>query len=231
MPVVEFDIDRLCSLIGKRMEPERLVETISKMGADVEGTDRKTITVEFFPDRPDLLSMEGAARALRAFLGIEPGLKKYSLTPPSAEIRVEKSVLQIRGYIECLDVTGVRLDDGLVKGLMDLQEDLHWALGRDRKKVAIGVHDSSRIAPPYLYKAAGPDEIRFISLGMSEELSMGEILRKHPKGRDYAHIIDRFDRYPIIIDSKGDVLSMPPIINGELTKLHKAYSRHDPDIC
>ena len=31
--------------------------------------------------------------------------------------------------------------------------------------------------------------------------------------------MDKFDKYPLITDSKDNVLSMPPIINGELTKL------------
>ncbi|MFQ5801108.1 MAG: phenylalanine--tRNA ligase subunit beta, partial [Candidatus Hydrothermarchaeales archaeon] len=166
-----------------------------------------------------LLSIEGTARALRAFLGIEKGLKRYSLSQPGVDIRVDRSVLPIRGSIECLDVKGVSLDGDMLKGLMEMQEDLHWALGRDRKKVAIGVHDASSIVPPYLYKTAGPEEISFIPLGMSGEISLKEILERHPKGVEYAHIIDRFDRYPIILDSKGDVLSMPPIINGELTKV------------
>jgi phenylalanyl-tRNA synthetase beta chain len=177
MPVIELDIERLCSLIGRTVEPEKLAGALSKLGADVEGTDGKTITVEFFPDRSDLLSVEGTARALRSFLGIEPGLKEYVLEPPVADMIVEKSVLPVRGYIECLYVSGAKLDDYLLKGLMELQEDLHWALGRDRKKVAIGVHDSSQIIPPFIYKAAAPEEIRFMPLGMpGVDMNMGEIL-------------------------------------------------------
>ncbi len=220
MPVVELNVDRLRELIGERIDIEKLVDSITRMGADVEGMEGKTLSVEFFPDRPDLLSLEGTARALRAFLGIEPGLKKYKLALAKIELTVDPSILPIRGHIECLDVKGVRLDDDLLKGLMEIQEDLHWALGRDRKKVAIGVHDSSKIEPPYTYKAAGAEEVRFEPLGMpGEELSLGEILEKHPKGVEYAGIINSFEKYPIILDSKADVLSMPPIINGELTKL------------
>lgn len=220
MPVIELDVEVLCSLIGERMPPEDLVKAISELGADVEGVKGRTITVEFFPDRPDLLSAEGVARALRAFLGIEPGLRTYSLAPPAAELSVDPGVLPIRGCVECVDVRGVRLDDDLLKRLMEMQEDLHWALGRDRKKVAIGVHDPSKTTPPYTYRAARPDEIRFEPLAMpGAELTLGEILEKHPKGREYAHILEGFDRYPVILDSKGRVLSMPPIINGELTKL------------
>ncbi len=220
MPVIELSVKELNVFIGEEVGVERLVSSITRMGADVESADEKTITVEFFPDRPDLLSVEGTARALRAFLGIAPGLKTYSLNPAAAELTVDTSILPIRGHIECLVVKDVRLDEDMLKGLMEMQEDLHWALGRNRKKVAIGVHDSSKITPPYTYRAAAPEEIRFEPLGMpGQEMSLGEILKKHPKGVEYAPIIDCFNKYPVILDSKADVLSLPPIINGELTKL------------
>ena len=46
-----------------------------------------------------------------------------------------------------------------------------------------------------------------------------EILTEHDKGKDYAHLIENFDKYPLILDKDDQVLSMPPIINGELTKI------------
>ena len=46
-----------------------------------------------------------------------------------------------------------------------------------------------------------------------------EILTKHDKGKDYAHLIEDFNKYPLILDADDNVLSMPPIINGELTKI------------
>ena len=48
---------------------------------------------------------------------------------------------------------------------------------------------------------------------------MDEILEKHPKGRDYARIVRGFPLYPLIIDSQDHVLSFPPIINGERTRV------------
>ncbi len=226
MPVVELDVKRLCKLIGRNIDSSELSDAITRMGADVEGVDEKTISVEFFPDRPDLLSTEGTARALRSFLNLKPGLKKYVINPSRIEVRVDASVLPIRGVIECLNVRNVELDDELLKELMELQEDLHWALGRDRKKVAIGVHDSSMIKPPYIYQASRPGEIRFEPLGMpGKVLSLAQILKEHPKGIEYAHIVNKHSKYPIILDSNGNVLSMPPIINGELTKLSEDTTR------
>ena len=46
-----------------------------------------------------------------------------------------------------------------------------------------------------------------------------EILTHHEKGVAYAHLLEDFDKYPLILDKDNQVLSMPPIINGELTKI------------
>ncbi|MFQ6135724.1 MAG: phenylalanine--tRNA ligase subunit beta [Candidatus Hydrothermarchaeales archaeon] len=219
MPVIEINYRDLSSLLGKEMPIEELVEKISMLGADIEGYSSRSMTIEFFPDRPDLYSAGGVARALRSFLAIEMGLKRYELKDFREVLKADGSIAGIRDYVVACEVSSVKLNDLLIQELMDLQEDLHWALGRDRKKVAIGVHDSSKIEGPYLYKTAKPEEVSFVPLDMEEEMSLKEILEKHPKGIQYAHIIDRFDRYPIILDSKGDVLSMPPIINGELTRV------------
>jgi len=99
---------------------------------------------------------------------------------------------------------------------MGLQEDLHWGLGRNRRKVAIGVHDISQVTPPFRYLGADPAR-RFVPLDFSVEMSMREMLQRHPKGRDYGHILKGCERYPLIVDDQDRVLSFPPIINGELT--------------
>ncbi|MFQ5975864.1 MAG: phenylalanine--tRNA ligase subunit beta, partial [Candidatus Hydrothermarchaeales archaeon] len=219
MPVVDVYYSDLCSLLGKAVPLEELVDRIPMIGADIEDYNSTKISIEFFPDRPDLYSAEGIARALKSFLGYETGLKGYNLEKPETLLEADKSVIGVRDYVVACEVSGVELEDYLIQELMDLQEDLHWALGKDRKKVAIGVHDSSRIKGPSKYTTAKPGEISFIPLGMEEEMTLGEILKRHPKGVEYADTINIYDRYPLIVDSKGDVLSMPPIINGELTKV------------
>ena len=57
-----------------------------------------------------------------------------------------------------------------------------------------------------------------------------EILTKHEKGKDYAHLIEKFDKYPLILDSDDNILSMPPIINGELTKIKEDTSNIIVDV-
>jgi len=100
-----------------------------------------------------------------------------------------------------------------------MQEDLHWGLGRDRKKVSIGIHNLDVIKPPFTYTAAEPESVKFVPLGKTEEMTLKEILENHEKGVAYSHLIDWAPKYPLLIDRDGAVLSMPPIINGELTRV------------
>jgi len=153
---------------------------------------------------------------MRGFLGIETGLRKYDVGKSNISITIEKSVKPIRPCLACALVRGLHLDSASIESLMTLQEDLHWGLGRNRKKVSIGVHDMSRVKPPFVYKAVDPNA-EFVPLDFDKEMSMRAILKEHPKGVQFAHILERAKRYPLIVDAKNNVLSFPPIINGALT--------------
>jgi len=217
MPVISIEYDDLIDLLGKKIEMEKLIEVIPMMGADIGRIDYTQMDIEFFPDRPDLYSVEGVARALRGYLGLETGLKEYPITDSDVKLIVDPTVNEVRPYIVSGLVRGVTMTDFFIQSLMDMQEKLHLTLGRKRAKMAIGVHDFRDITPPFTYKAVDPESIQFVPLGKSEAVDLEEILRKHEKGRDYAWTLEGFTRYPIILDSKDEVLSFPPIINGTLT--------------
>jgi len=116
-------------------------------------------------------------------------------------------------------VRNMQLDEEAIVDLMEMQEDLHWGIGRNRKKASIGVHNLDVVKPPFTFTAVEPDKAKFIPLERTEEMSLREILEKHDKGIAYRHLVDWAPRYPLLIDKDGKVLSMPPIINGELTRL------------
>ncbi len=222
MPTVEFDYREVNSLLGNRFKLEDLKEKIPMLGVDLESIDEDKITMEVFPNRPDLLSVEGFVRALDGFLGIEKGLREYKAAPSGVTLYIENSVEDVRPYICGAVIRNLSLDEDSLISLMNLQEKLHVTHGRHRKKVAIGVHDMKNIEEPYTYKAVKPDSISFVPLDMSEEYTLREILVEHPKGRDYAFVLDGLIKYPIIVDRKNQVLSFPPIINGELTRLSES---------
>ncbi len=217
MPVITFDYDDLISLMGKKIEKDELLQKIPMIGAEIDKVEDGSISVEFFPDRPDLLSVEGLARAMRSFLGIEKGLKRYTIRESSIHMKVDSSVKKVRPFISAAAVRDVKMSENLIISMMELQEKLHFSVGKDRKKVAIGLHNLDAVTPPFTYKAVKPGDISFVPLGESIEMNLDEILQKHDKGIKYAHILENCNKYPIILDKNKNVLSFPPIINGELT--------------
>jgi len=201
-----------------RTDKKTILDKIALIGSDVERTEEDHADVEFFPDRPDLFSPEGVARAMRGYLGIEIGLPSYRVTPSGISFTVDPALANIRPVLGSAVIRGVEFDDESIQSIMSLQESLHWAVGRGRGKVAIGIHDLDTVKAPFRY-IASPRNRKFIPLDYTEEMTMDEILEKHPKGRDYAKIVKDFPLFPLIVDKDDNVLSFPPIINGELTRV------------
>jgi phenylalanyl-tRNA synthetase beta chain len=201
-----------------RTDKKTILDKVPLIGSDVERTEEDHADVEFFPDRPDLFSPEGVARAMRGYLGIETGLPTYIVKPSGISFTVDPALVTIRPVLGAAVIKGVKFDDESIQSIMSLQESLHWAVGRGRSKVAIGIHDLDSVKPPFRY-IASPRSRKFIPLDYAEEMSMDEILEKHPKGRDYAKIVKDFLLFPLIVDKDDNVLSFPPIINGELTRV------------
>ncbi|MDD4136476.1 MAG: phenylalanine--tRNA ligase subunit beta [Methanoregula sp.] len=201
-----------------RTDRKTIIENVPLIGSDVERIEDDHVDVEFFPDRPDLFSPEGVARAMRGYLGIETGLPSYPVKPSGIKFTIDPALAEIRPVLGAAVIRGVSFDDESIQSIMSLQESLHWAVGRGRSKVAIGIHDMDTVKPPFHYIASRPSR-GFIPLDFREKMTMDEILVKHPKGRDYAKLVKGFPLYPLIVDDDDHVLSFPPIINGERTRV------------
>jgi len=220
MPTLELIIERLEKLVGKKLDIKELEYDLQWIGLDLEDVneEEQKIKVEYSPNRPDFSSPEGIARALKGYYEIELGIPSFEITPGEIELNVDPTVKKVRPYIVCGVIRDIDLDDDEVATLMTIQEHLHWAVGRDRKKVAIGVHDLDKIKPPYRYTAVKPDSVSFIPLhGDGYPMNLEEILLLHEKGMEYAHILEGKEVYPIIFDSNNEIISFPPIINGIMT--------------
>lgn len=219
MPVINMGYRDLEELVGHGADRAEILGWIEQIGAVVERKEEGGFDLEVFPDRPDLFSVEGIARAMRAFMGLEVGLMRYQVHPPQVELRVDPSVLDVRPVIACAVIRNIIFDDDSIASLMDFQEKMHLTVGRKRKKVSIGVHDMRYLKSPYTYKGADPKATTFEPLQGEGEMDMDEILAEHPKGKDYAWILEGKDRYPLIVDAEDRVLSFPPIINGTVTQV------------
>jgi len=196
-----------------------MAEWLPWLGFDLEDVGSDYVKVEFNPNRVDLCSYSGAARAFRGLMGWETGLPEYKVQDGKIRLTIAKAVGKIRPFMLAAVVRDIKLDDDAVVDLMEMQEDLHWGIGRDRKKASIGVHNLDTVNPPFTFTAVEPDEAKFVPLDTAKEMTLKEILEKHDKGVAYRHLVDWAPKYPLLIDKDGKVLSMPPIINGELTRL------------
>lgn len=199
---------RKCTICGHEQD-----EGFEKFATDT------AIRIDLLADRPDLFNVVGLARALRGYLELELGLPKMECAQGDITVTVDPSTGSVRPYIVCAEAEVPPLDHNSLRELMKLQENLHWGVGRDRKLASIGVYNLEALTLPITYKTVEPTGFTFHPLGMPDvNMTPKEILESHPKGIAYAHLLEKYDSYPLLIDAKGLVLSMPPIINSEETK-------------
>jgi phenylalanyl-tRNA synthetase beta chain len=219
VPVVNIKFERLKKLIPD-VKMDKVIDMLPFVALDIEGVDKDIVRVEYNPNRPDLSSDYGVARALRGLLEIETGMPKFKLAGKSGlSVTVEATVRKIRPYVIAFVAKNGRLDDETLKQLIMMQEDLHNGVGRKRKKASIGIHNFDVIKFPVTYKTVKGDH-SFRPLDEPSELSINQILKDLEIGKQYGQILSAFDSYPLIVDSTGLVLSLPPIINGQATKVN-----------
>lgn len=219
MSNIKINKKEFSELVGEEFDDEKLDEEASFLGAHWNHVEGDKWDVEVYPNRPDLLSVEGLARAYRGFFGIDTGLEGYNVNKGDINVEVDESVEDVRPHIGCAVVRDLELSKRMINGLIQLQEKMHETMGRKRDKLAIGLHDLSTIEPPFEYKAVEPEKVSFTPLEYDTKMQLGEILDEHDKGQKYAWILEEEDRYPVITDSEDRVLSFPPIINNQLTEV------------
>lgn len=180
--------------------------------------------VELPANRYDLLCAEGLCRALRVFQS-QSKVPNYRLAPGPAKERliIKPETAAIRPHAVAAVLRNVSLTPDAYASFIDLQDKLHQNLCRKRSLVAIGTHDLDSIKGPFVYSAEDPKSLRFRALKEAEEASAAELMAKYESPghalRPYVPIIKDAPRYPVIRDANGVVLSMPPIINGEHSKI------------
>jgi phenylalanyl-tRNA synthetase beta chain len=216
MPVVEFPVEDINRLFSD-YDLEYILNMLPFIGLDLEHQDDKNIRLEYSPNRPDFSTFYGIARALNGLLGKEMGIPKFEIFENSKNlINVDSSVLEIRPFIVGAVAKGHQLNNKTIKQIVSMQEDLHNGLGRKRSKASIGFHNLDNIDFPLEYTTA--ENLSFIPLDNSSELTLTEILSNTEPGKKYGKLLAE-SRYPILRDSKGNVISFPPIINSEETKI------------
>jgi len=219
MTILTLNKKELEKKIGKI--DDKIRNKIDMFGTPIDSETENELNIEIFPNRPDLLSLQGFARSFSTFLGKtgKTKLKKYKIERPEKNYKViiDKSVKEVRPYTVCAIAKGLKFDSEKIKEIIDIQEKLHLGYGRNRKKLAIGIYPLENIKLPITFLAKKPEEIIFQPLDSQNKINARQILTQHPTGREYGHLLDGFELFPIFEDSNNEILSMPPIINSEKT--------------
>tara|TARA_Y100000310_G_scaffold337740_1_gene425594 strand:- start:7490 stop:9142 length:1653 start_codon:yes stop_codon:yes gene_type:complete len=214
MTILTLNKKELEKKIGK-ITPE-LEEKITMMGTPIEEITPNEISVEVFPNRTDLLSLQNFSQAINQFNN-RKGIAKFRVNKPKKNylVKIDKPVKKVRPFTVCAIVKRLKFNDERIKEIIDIQEKLHNSIGRKRKKLAIGIYPLEKIKLPIKYSAWDPEEIKFLPLESKKEMTGREILRKHPAGLEYSSLLKGKEVFPIFIDGDNNILSMPPIINSE----------------
>jgi phenylalanyl-tRNA synthetase beta chain len=218
MPTIDIDYAEFERLLGVEFNKDldRINDALAFVKGEVKLFDEKegTMSVEIKDtNRPDTWNVEGLVRALRGFLGIEEGLKDYSIGSELVEVLVSPQLEGLRPFIGCATVTELNLNDSIIRGFMRTQDKLDQTYGRNRRRTSIGLYNLDLIKLPLRYTVAAPKDVSFVPLGFSEKMTLKDMLSKHPKGIEYGGILRGRSVYPLLVDAEDNPLSLPPIIN------------------
>ena len=244
MPTVTVNRAALFKAIGKEFTDEEFEDLCFEFGIELdevtseqqlfENEQQKSgahlsnevlYKIEVAANRYDLLCLEGLALALKVFLNKEPMpvFKPLNVLPENErQLIVEPSVEEVRPIGLAAILRGINFTNDTLKGFMELQDKLHNNICRGRKLVSMGTHDLDTIKGPVYYRALPKKEIKFIPLNRTEEVDgdgLMNLLKDDPKLGKYLYLLDGFDKYPVMMDSNNVIMSLPPIINSQHTKM------------
>jgi len=250
MPTLAVERDILFNKLGKRYSDEEFDELCFEFGIELDevtseveevvkssGTKLSKSELEKYSsnviykidvpaNRYDLLCVEGLSRALKIFLGeVESPQFAVIVADLMEKVTVLPSTKAIRPHVVCAILRDITFTPERYASFIDLQDQLHRNLCRNRTLVAIGTHDLDTVRGPFIYDARSPDDIKFVPLTHDVEFTARDLLEtyatdpscKHLK--PYVPIIQDSPLYPVILDSDEVVLSLPPIINGDHSKI------------
>ncbi|MEM4605694.1 MAG: phenylalanine--tRNA ligase subunit beta [Candidatus Pacearchaeota archaeon] len=192
---------------------EELQNRIISIGIEIEELNEKEIVLGITPNRPDLLSLQGFLRNMNFYLGKKKPFTYIAKENKEYEVIIEKSVKEVRPFTACAVAKNLKFNDEKIKEIINIQEKLHLTLGRNRRKVAIGIYPLEKIKFPIRFLAKKPKEIVFRPLEFDKEIDGLKILKEHPTGKEYSHLLEGKEVFPIFEDANRKILSMPPIIN------------------
>ncbi len=220
MPSIEISKKDFESLVGRKFSQKELENALMFVKGEIDSYEGDSLKVDVKETlRPDVWSTEGIAREVSCRMGMRRGIggAGYKVAKAKISCTIEKSVEKARPFIACAVIRNAKVTQDLLLQTIQLQEKVGTTFGRKRKEAGVGLYDFGKMKPPIYYRGYKDSEIGYVPLEFRSKMRPSEILKEHPKGREFGHLLKGSEYYPIVIDSAGVVASMPPIINSETT--------------
>ncbi|KAL2753625.1 hypothetical protein ACRALDRAFT_2029408 [Sodiomyces alcalophilus JCM 7366] len=238
MPTIAVNKYDLFKALGQTFTTEEFEDLCFEFGIeldeDTENEDRPVVDgvqappelkIEIPANRYDMLCFEGIALMLNIFRE-KTALPNYTVVAPkdpnTQVITVSPETARIRPLIAGAILRNIKFTPESYNSFISLQDKLHMNLARQRTLVAIGTHDLDTLQGPFTYEALPPKDIKFTPLNQTKEMDGEELMRFYEGDKHlgkYLHIIRDSPVYPVIYDKNRVVCSLPPIINGDHSKI------------
>lgn len=217
--------DDLSTLIKKRVNNKKKISRVLRLfKCEIKKYDVKEAEILVPIERIDLFSVEGISRILKSYLKGEV-IVEIKQQKSNIRINVTHEAMKNRPYISCAVIEGVSLSREALKQIRQFQEKVHSTYCRGKRKASIFVHDLDKIVSPITFTCKKPEEIEFTPLGENKVMKAKEILTETSIGKLCRHLFFALEKYPIIVDSEGKVLSMPMAISSEETRIDEKTNR------
>jgi phenylalanyl-tRNA synthetase beta chain len=200
-------------------------------GAAKELSEEVIYKIDTPANRYDLLSAEGMSLALKVFLGTMPAPKYRVInqSSPAFKMVVDKSVKNVRDFVVCAVLKNITFTPESYNSFIDFQEKLHSGLARKRTLASVGTHDLDKLngATVFRYSTTPKESISFTPLNQTKVMNCAEdgLAQYYKEDRHiskFIPLISSLPRYPTIHDVNGNLLSLPPIINSDFSKISQS---------
>lgn len=226
--VANEEFEDLCFAFGLEIEigtgAQLNLQRINREGGSENLSQKTVFKLEVAANRYDLLCLEGFSQAIKSYLGISPipRLQIKNQVPALTKIIVKSETLEVRPFVVAAVLRNIKFDEQSFNSFIYLQDKLHQNICRRRTLGSMGTHDYDKVKGPITYEARAPKDIVFKALKQTQEMNadeLFEVLKKDQKLKKFLDILEGKPKYPVFYDAEGKVLSLPPIINSEATKI------------
>lgn len=216
MPVIKINKKELQKL--SNLTEDKIIELIPMIGAEIEKVSEDNIHIEFFPNRPDLYSIEGITRALKSFSDANFELNNYNIENNNEyKIYISNDTKNVRPFIIGAIIKNITINNNIIESFENLIENLHWALGRNKRKISINIHDIVKLKFPLTYKIINTNDY---SIYINNKLTNLKYIEDKVEYKKYKNLIyNNLNKLPGLLDNENSLLSIPGLIQNSKTKI------------